>query len=93
MTGFLTPTSHNQRQLLDPVEDIEVGRHERGHDGEGAQEMTNQHDRQDYNKPASDGALDDILLLGGLGGKRKALHQELKYRAPELESMPVSFNQ
>ncbi len=65
---------------LDPVQDIEVGRHQRGDDGKGTQEMTDQHDWQDNDKPATDSALNDILLLGGLGGKRKALHGELKYR-------------
>ena len=70
----------HHRQLLDPVQDIEVGRHECGDDGKGTQEVTDQHDWQDHDKPATDSALDDILLLGGLGGKRKALHGELKYR-------------
>ena len=54
--------------------------------------MTYQDDRQRYDEPAADSALDEILLLGRLSGKREAVHEELKYREPDLESMPQLSN-
>ena len=54
--------------------------------------MPDQDDRQYYDKPAPDGALDEILLLGRLSGKRETVHGELKYREPDLESMPQLSN-
>ena len=50
--------------------------------------MPDQDDRQYYDKPAPDGALDEILLLGRLSGKREAVHGELKYR--ELRALSTT---
>lgn len=82
------PITYHPRLLLQPAEDIEIGRHERRNNGQGSQKMPDQDDRQHYDKPAPDGALDEILLLGRLSGKRKTVHEELKYR--ELRALSTT---